>query len=659
LEFFINGRGERLEYKYDNKDLLTYAAGTFYTHDQNGNILTVANENGTTKREYDKNDRVTKFTDVNGNAIGYTYDEAGNLIKLTYPAGEVVSYAYDALNRLTAVTDYNGRVTKYEYDKNSRLVKTTRPDGSVEEITYDRAGRMTAKIDKAADGELINQYEFTYNANGDIIEEKDLQGNRTTPIKAESTEMTYGAANRLETVNGQVVSYDADGNMIKGVLGGDAASFGYDKFNRLIRVSAEETENAENTTVYKYDGEGNRISVNNNGEITVFVTDPTGSLSNLLESRNPDGSKTIYVYGVGLISQEQVTAGVVGKAAKATPENTTEYRLFHYDYRGSTTALTDADGNVTDRVIYSPYGKIDERTGETDTRFLYVGQFGVQVDENGLYYMRARYYNVDINRFMQEDLNWNINNMIYGDKPQFQPFGLSTYTPNINSVRQSTNLYQYALSNPIVYYDLSGNVVETVFDVVSTAWSAWDLIREPSWENAGFLALDVFGLVVPFLPSTGKAAKMSVKAASKVDDVIDGAKIVAKNIDEAADIVKGTKSLDKVGEAAETVKKSAENITVYISKNADGITQYAGITNDLARRQAEHLLTKGINIQPLMTGLSRADARSVEQALIEIHKLGKNGGTLINRINSIAKTNPIYANSLKRGYELLKSINYK
>jgi D-alanine---D-serine ligase len=40
LEFFVNGRGERLEYKYDNTDMLTYAAGTFYTHDQNGNVLT-------------------------------------------------------------------------------------------------------------------------------------------------------------------------------------------------------------------------------------------------------------------------------------------------------------------------------------------------------------------------------------------------------------------------------------------------------------------------------------------------------------------------------------------------------------------------------------------------------------------------------------------
>ncbi|MDR1689644.1 MAG: RHS repeat-associated core domain-containing protein [Clostridiales bacterium] len=89
--------------------------------------------------------------------------------------------------------------------------------------------------------------------------------------------------------------------------------------------------------------------------------------------------------------------------------------------------LTDADGNVTDRVVYSPYGKIDERTGETETRFLYVGQFGVQVDENGLYYMRARYYNVDINRFMQED-----------------------------PIRDGLNWYVYCINNPVAFVDPFG-----------------------------------------------------------------------------------------------------------------------------------------------------------------------------------------------------------
>jgi hypothetical protein len=60
-----------------------------------------------------------------------------------------------------------------------------------------------------------------------------------------------------------------------------------------------------------------------------------------------------------------------------------------------------------------------------------------------------------------------------------------------------------------------------------------------------------------------------------------------------------------------------------------------------------------------MGGLSRTDARAVEQALIEVHGLVKSGGTLLNRINSIAPTKTAYSQQLQRGYELLQSIGYK
>ena len=59
-----------------------------------------------------------------------------------------------------------------------------------------------------------------------------------------------------------------------------------------------------------------------------------------------------------------------------------------------------------------------------------------------------------------------------------------------------------------------------------------------------------------------------------------------------------------------------------------------------------------------MQGLTRTDARAVEQVLIEIHGLGKNGGTLLNKINSISPTNPAYGGQLLRGYDLLKTIGY-
>ena len=99
--------------------------------------------------------------------------------------------------------------------------------------------------------------------------------------------------------------------------------------------------------------------------------------------------------------------------------------------------------------------------------------------------------------------------------------------------------------------------------------------------------------------------------------------------------------------------------SIYVSQNPQGQVQYVGLTNDIARRAAEHLRTSGFQIEELLGGLSREDARAVEQALIEIHGLGKNSGTLLNRINSVARTNPKYAALLRRGMELLESIGYK
>jgi hypothetical protein len=104
---------------------------------------------------------------------------------------------------------------------------------------------------------------------------------------------------------------------------------------------------------------------------------------------------------------------------------------------------------------------------------------------------------------------------------------------------------------------------------------------------------------------------------------------------------------------------SSGNTTVYVSEHpVTGDVQYVGITDDLARRSAEQLRQKGLHIERFMENLSRDDARAVEQALIEIHGLSKNGGTLMNRINSIDRSNSKYAAALRRGLELLESMGY-
>ncbi|MBA1377680.1 hypothetical protein [Pseudomonas brassicacearum] len=70
----------------------------------------------------------------------------------------------------------------------------------------------------------------------------------------------------------------------------------------------------------------------------------------------------------------------------------------------------------------------------------------------------------------------------------------------------------------------------------------------------------------------------------------------------------------------------------------DGVTRYVGITDDIVKRGQAHLREKGIVITKIrgLDDISRADARAVEQTLIDYHGLEKDGGTLINKINSIS-----------------------
>ena len=75
-------------------------------------------------------------------------------------------------------------------------------------------------------------------------------------------------------------------------------------------------------------------------------------------------------------------------------------------------------------------------------------------------------------------------------------------------------------------------------------------------------------------------------------------------------------------------------------------------------RAAAHLRTKGIFILPIrgLGNLSRIAARSVEQVLIDFFGLSKNGDPLLNQINSIARTNPIYQQAIQQGTAILHNL---
>ncbi|WP_309808628.1 pre-toxin TG domain-containing protein [Paenibacillus hunanensis] len=213
--------------------------------------------------------------------------------------------------------------------------------------------------------------------------------------------MTYTAHNRLATVNGQTVRYDAEGNMLHGPLNGSMEDYRYDARNRLIEAGG---------VSYGYDNENNRNAITVDGKTTRFVINPHAMLSQVLMETDAQGTpQAWYVYGLGLISRED-----------AAGHNQTN----HYDLRGSTIALTDATGQVTDTYTYDTYGEQLEHIGDSEQPFQYNGRDGVQTDPNGLYQMRARYYNPEIKRFVNRDV---VTGSIGNGNPvsYIDPFGLS------------------------------------------------------------------------------------------------------------------------------------------------------------------------------------------------------------------------------------------
>lgn len=86
----------------------------------------------------------------------------------------------------------------------------------------------------------------------------------------------------------------------------------------------------------------------------------------------------------------------------------------HYNHLGSIMAVSDESGEAVYRFVYSTYGELydlkdgndnslgniaasagytyAEMTHALGIKYLYNGQYGVETDKDGLYYMRARYF---------------------------------------------------------------------------------------------------------------------------------------------------------------------------------------------------------------------------------------------------------------------------
>ncbi|QIZ73023.1 RHS repeat-associated core domain-containing protein [Oxynema aestuarii] len=223
---------------------------------------------------------------------------------------------------------------------------------------------------------------YTYDGVGNRVSRNDSSEGLTTYIYDDNGKLLS------EALNGQLTTYtyDNNGNLLSRFKSDtDKASYTWDEENRLLTASV--TDGGETQQIeYRYDADGMRVASIVDGQETRYLLDTNRPHAQVLEEYTPDGMVTAsYTYGLDLVSQKRGS----------------DRFFYHVDGLGSTRALTNAAGLVTDTYQYEAYGDLLGSTGNTVNHYLFAGE---QYDPNlEQYYLRARYYDSETGRFSATD----------------------------------------------------------------------------------------------------------------------------------------------------------------------------------------------------------------------------------------------------------------
>ena len=380
--------------------------------------------------------------------VSYTYDSTGNITEIKDPAGVSTRYEYDLLGRMTCIHSGQDMKVQYGYDSLDRIEHIHYGNGVQTNYAYDCDGNIS-HLETRTESAVLLSFDYKYDGNGNRTAKTGIQG-LTAGSSALDIRYQYDVRGQLleECRNGAAVryAYDAAGNRIRKTEGEKETRYRYNQKNQLLQK-----EDADGISCFTYDRQGGIIEEKNaagnrrftynslhqqtqveteTGNIQKNRYDAEGLRYELIEN----GRRTSFVYHNGELLHEkgeeaglskEATSYHLGAGIEAFQRDSKTY-YYHQDEQLNTTLITDEKAAIRNHYQYDAFGAGLEAAEALPNRIRYTGQ---QYDEQtGQYYLRARYYNPVLGRFMQEDV--------------YQGDGL--------------NLYAYCHNNPVIYYDPSG-----------------------------------------------------------------------------------------------------------------------------------------------------------------------------------------------------------
>ena len=274
--------------------------------------------------------------------------------------------------------------------------------------------------------------------------------------------MSYGDSNwkdKLTAYNGQAITYDAIGNP----LNDGTWTYSWEAGRRLAQMSKSGT-----TVQYQYDANGLRVGKIANG------TETTYTLHGKLLTHLKHGANEMHFY-------------YDAQSRPAMVNFNGAYYMYLHNLQGDVVGLVDNSNNLVVEYKYDAWGRPTLKRSLTtayDTLatlnpFRYRGY--VYDEETGLYYLRSRYYNPALGRFLNADAIVIISRgLLYN------------------------NDFAYCRSNPIVYRDENGHFINLIIgkliDLAIDKLGYADKLNEREVElikKHPLAAIDVFGLKIP------------------------------------------------------------------------------------------------------------------------------------------------------------------